>query len=266
MNLWNKLLKDEKFFLISGPCIIEDETTVMRIAEKLVQITSELGINLVFKASFDKANRTSISSFRGPGLDKGLNILDRIKREFSISITTDIHESCQIDKIAEVADIVQIPAFLSRQTDLLLSTSKSGRIVNVKKGQFISPEDTKFIVEKIKSTGNEKIFLTERGTFFGYNNLVVDLRAIPIMRKYSPVVFDATHSVQRPGGSMGISGGDREMIPYLARAAIAVGIDGLFMEVHIDPESSKSDRNTIFDIDKLSDLLKQLLEIHLIQR
>lgn len=263
MNLWNKLLQGEKFFLISGPCIIEDKTTVMRIAEKLVQITSELGIDLVFKASFDKANRTSISSFRGPGLDKGLDILDKVRREFSIPITTDIHEPYQIDKISEVVDIVQIPAFLSRQTDLLLSAANSGRIVNVKKGQFISPEDTKFIVEKIKSTGNEKILLTERGTAFGYNNLVVDFRAIPVMRNYSPVVFDATHSVQRPGGNMGISGGDREMIPYLARAAVAVGIDGLFMEVHVDPESSKSDKNTIFNINNLSELLKQLIEIHM---
>jgi 2-dehydro-3-deoxyphosphooctonate aldolase (KDO 8-P synthase) len=229
-------------FLIAGPCIIESEEMAMNLASELKKIAEKLNLTYIFKASFDKANRTSVSSYRGNGMDEGLRILQKIKDTYHVPVTTDIHESHQAARVAEVVDILQIPAFLCRQTDLLIEAGKSGRIVNVKKAQFISGMEMKFAINKVSSTGNNKIMLTERGSMFGYNNLVVDFRNIVDMKAFGfPVVIDVTHSTQKPGGLDGKSGGNREYAPYLAKAAAAVGVDGFFFEVHQNPEVALSD-------------------------
>src|SRR6056297_2366341 len=250
------------FVLLAGPCAIEEEDRVMRIAEAIKEITEKLGIPYVFKASFDKANRSSIESYRGPRLEKGLEILAEVKEKFDLAVISDIHLPEQAEQAAEVLDIIQIPAFLSRQTDLLTAAGKTGKIINVKKGQFLAPWDIDQVVKKIERTGNENIILTERGASFGYNNLVVDMRSIPRMKETGyPVVFDATHSVQLPGGKGNKSTGEREYVPHLTRAACGVGIDALFMEVHDNPEVAKSDSSTMIPLDKLEDILKQALAI-----
>ena len=234
-----------KFLIIAGPCALENEEIPLKVAEKISELQREYPqFEFVFKGSFDKANRTSVHSFRGVGLERGLEILKTIKKKYNLKTTTDVHETWQVKPVAEVVDIVQIPAFLCRQTDLLLEAAKSGKAVNVKKGQFLAPWDTKYIVEKLTYGGAKEIYLTERGTTFGYNNLVVDFRSLPIMGQYAKVIYDATHSVQMPGGAGGRSGGMREFIFPLLRAAIAVGIDGVFMEVHPNPPEAKSDSAT----------------------
>ncbi|MFZ8847604.1 MAG: 3-deoxy-8-phosphooctulonate synthase [Candidatus Hydrothermia bacterium] len=251
-----------RFFLIAGPCVIENEDLVFETAKKLKEITDKLNLDFVFKTSYDKANRTSIKSFRGPGLEKGLAIIKEIKKALNIKVLTDVHDVHDVEKVAEVVDVIQIPAFLSRQTDLILEVSRTGKIVNVKKAQFMAPWDIKFVIEKIESVGNRNIWITERGYIFGYNNLVVDFRSIVIMKKFGyPVIYDATHSLQKPSAGNGFSGGEREFIPYLARAAVAVGIDGLFMEVHPNPENALSDAQTQYPLSQLENLLKQLIEI-----
>jgi 2-dehydro-3-deoxyphosphooctonate aldolase (KDO 8-P synthase) len=251
-----------RFFLIAGPCVIESEDLVFETAKKLKEITDKLNLDFVFKTSYDKANRTSIKSFRGPGLEKGLAIIKEIKKALNIKVLTDVHDVHDVEKVAEVVDVIQIPAFLSRQTDLILEVSRTGKIVNVKKAQFMAPWDIKFVIEKIESVGNRNIWITERGYIFGYNNLVVDFRSIVIMKKFGyPVIYDATHSLQKPSAGNGFSGGEREFIPYLARAAVAVGIDGLFMEVHPNPENALSDAQTQYPLSQLENLLKQLIEI-----
>jgi 2-dehydro-3-deoxyphosphooctonate aldolase (KDO 8-P synthase) len=250
------------FVLLAGPCAIEEEDRVLRIAEGIKKITDKLGIPYVFKASFDKANRSSIESYRGPGLEEGLRILEKVKKEFELPVISDIHLPEQAAAAAGVLDIMQIPAFLSRQTDMLIAAGKTGSIINVKKGQFLAPWDIDQVVEKIESTGNEKILLTERGVSFGYNNLVVDMRSIPRMRKTGyPIVFDATHAVQLPGGAGDSSDGEKEYVPYLMRAALAVGIDSLFMEVHDNPAVAKSDGANMIPLEKLEEILKQGLAI-----
>ncbi len=248
----------DSFVLLAGPCVIEDEDRVLRIAERIKEITSKLGIPYVFKSSYDKANRSSIDSFRGPGLDNGLRILEKVKKEFDLPVISDIHTVEQAKTAAEVLDIMQIPAFLSRQTDLLVAAGETGRIINVKKGQFLAPWDIDQVVSKIESTGNDKILLTERGVSFGYNNLVVDMRSLPRMRATGyPVVFDATHSVQLPGGAGDSSTGEREYVPYLTRAAVAAGVDALFMEVHDEPEVALCDGPNMVRVDELESILKQ---------
>jgi 2-dehydro-3-deoxyphosphooctonate aldolase (KDO 8-P synthase) len=250
------------FVLIAGPCVIEDKDLTLSIASELRSMADGLDIPLIFKASYDKANRTSIDSFRGVGIEKGLEILREVKRELGLPILTDVHSIEEVGPVAEVVDVIQIPAFLCRQTDLVVKVAGTGKVVNVKKGQFLSPWETRQIARKITSTGNENIMLTERGTSFGYNNLVVDFRAIPIMRKFgTPVIFDATHSVQLPGGKETASGGDREMAAYLARAAVAVGVDGLFFEVYPDPDKAPCDGPNTLKLDTLPGLLRQLKEI-----
>jgi 2-dehydro-3-deoxyphosphooctonate aldolase (KDO 8-P synthase) len=251
--------------IIAGPCVIESEEACLRHAARLAEISRAGKIGLVFKSSFDKANRTSISSYRGPGLEAGLKILARIKRETGLPILTDIHEPHQCAAAAEVADILQIPAFLSRQTDLVLAAARTGRIVNIKKGQFLAPWDMRPAIAKIESTGNGKILLTERGASFGYNNLVSDMRSLVIMRGYGyPVVFDATHSVQLPGSGAGgeRSGGQREFVAPLARAAVATGVDGVFMEVHEDPDRALSDGANSYRLDQVGALIDSLKRIH----
>jgi 2-dehydro-3-deoxyphosphooctonate aldolase (KDO 8-P synthase) len=241
---------------------LESEELAREVAEEMKAITSRLGINYVFKASFDKANRTSLSSYRGPGLEKGLEILGRLREEMSVPVVSDIHEPSQAPLAAECLDIIQIPAFLCRQTDLLAAAAKTGKVINVKKGQFVSPWDMENAVNKLKGSGTEKIMLTERGASFGYNNLVVDMRSLAVLRSYGyPVVYDATHSVQLPGGAGGSSGGQREFIPPLARAAMAVGIDGLFIEVHPDPDKALCDGPNSLPLDQVESLLKQLLAV-----
>ena len=250
---------NNRVVLIAGPCVIESETLTMRIAGQLKSITSELGIELIFKASYDKANRTSINSFRGPGLKKGLEILAKVKTTYNLPILSDVHSTEQIEPAAQVLDIIQIPAFLSRQTDLLVCAGETGRIVNIKKGQFMAPWDIRHAIQKIESTGNHKIILTERGYTFGYNMLVNDFRVIPIMRDFGyPVVFDATHSVQLPSAAGGVSGGQKEYIEVLAKAAAAVGIDGLFLEVHPHPQKALSDGANSLRLDRLNKLLKTI--------
>ena len=224
-----------RLFLIAGPCVIESEAHVRTMADALQRITADLGVRLIFKASYDKANRTSVKSFRGPGLKEGVRILGRLARETGLPVLTDVHEPGHCEVAAEAVDVLQIPAFLCRQTDLLVAAGKTGRAVNVKKGQFVAPWDMQHTVEKVRSTGNERVFLTERGSSFGYNNLVVDYRGLAVMRAMAPVVFDGTHSVQQPSAANGVSGGQPEFIPLLARAAVAAGVDGLFLEVHDDP-------------------------------
>lgn len=255
----------EPFVLLAGPCVIESEEQVLYIAKFMKELSEELKINYVFKASFDKANRSSINSFRGPGIQKGLEILKKVKENFNIPIVTDIHDVQQIEEVAKVADIIQIPAFLCRQTDLLVAAGKTNKIINVKKGQFLAPWDCNNIVDKIKTTENHKIVLTERGTSFGYNNLVVDMRSLQIMRSQGiPVIFDATHSVQIPGGNGTSSSGNREYVANLARAAIASGVDGIFMEVHPDPENALCDGPNMLsltDVKELLIILKKIDEI-----
>ncbi|MGD9368677.1 MAG: 3-deoxy-8-phosphooctulonate synthase [Desulfobacteraceae bacterium] len=253
--------------IIAGPCVIEDRETTFEIASYLKSLTDELNLPFLFKASFDKANRTSIQSYRGPGLEKGLEILLQIKKELDIRILSDVHETQQLEPCAKVLDVIQIPAFLCRQTDFLLAAAKLQKPINVKKGQFLAPWDVINIIEKIRSTGNTNIALTERGAMFGYNNLVVDFRGIPIMQSFGcPVIFDATHSVQLPGGFGASSGGQREHAPTLARAAVAAGADGLFLEVHPQPDKALCDGPNSLPLNELSPLLKQLKTISQVVR
>jgi 2-dehydro-3-deoxyphosphooctonate aldolase (KDO 8-P synthase) len=253
-------------FLIAGPCVIESEEHAIRMAEIIKGVTRALGFPFIFKASYDKANRTSIRSFRGPGLKEGLRILKKIKDEVHLPVLTDVHEVADVARAAEVVDVLQIPAFLCRQTDLVVAAALSGRAVNIKKGQFVSPWDMRHAVEKCREAGNTQVFLTERGTSFGYNNLVVDMRSLSIMRKFAPVVFDATHSVQLPSAQAddrgpAVSGGQPEFIPVLARAAVAAGVDGVFLEVHDNPKEAKSDGANALESIKLRELLKELLAV-----
>lgn len=251
------------FKLIAGPCVIENEEMVFEIAKEIKQITDELGIDYYFKASFDKANRTSIDSYRGPGMEEGLKILKKVKETYGLKLVTDIHESYQAEPVSKVVDMLQIPAFLCRQTDLLIAAAKTGKEINVKKAQFLSPLDMKNVINKLEECGNFNIYLTERGTCFGYNNLVVDMTAIVEMKKLGyPVIFDATHSVQKPGGKGDSTGGNREYVEYLAKAAIAVGVDGLFLEVHPDPDNAKSDGPNMIYLKNLKSLLLKLITIY----
>jgi 2-dehydro-3-deoxyphosphooctonate aldolase (KDO 8-P synthase) len=248
--------------LIAGPDVIESEDHTLSIARAVSQIARERGMPVVFKASFDKANRTSVSSFRGPGLEEGIRILDRVKKETGLAVTTDFHEPRQAGPVAEVADLLQVPAFLSRQTDMLLAAGRTGRAVNIKKGQFLAPSDAAYAVEKVRSTGNGAVLLTERGSSFGYNNLVVDFRSLPLMRDLGvPVCFDATHSVQLPGGAAGASGGERRFVAALARAAVAVGVDAVFLEVHDDPDRAPCDGPCMIPLADLGSLLDGLLAV-----
>jgi 2-dehydro-3-deoxyphosphooctonate aldolase (KDO 8-P synthase) len=248
--------------IIAGPCVIENEEIVFSIAQKLKEICKRIELPFIFKSSYDKANRTSLSSFRGPGLEKGLEILSAVKKKLDIPIISDIHSIEQIPPASEVLDVLQIPAFLCRQTDLIVAASKTGKPVNIKKGQFIAPWDLKNIIEKFISTGNNNIIITERGTSFGYNNLVVDFRGIPIMRSFGyPVVFDVTHSLQLPGEQGSCSGGQREFAEHLARAAVAVGVDGLFMEVHPEPEKALCDGPNMIKLDEVEAFLSMLRSI-----
>ncbi|WP_176140544.1 3-deoxy-8-phosphooctulonate synthase [Halobacillus salinus] len=250
------------FVLIAGPCVLEDQQEAIENAKRVKEITERLGIPYVFKASFDKANRSSIHSYRGPGLEKGLEMLAAIKEEVGVPVTSDIHVPSQAAAAGEVLDIIQIPAFLCRQTDLLVEAAKTGKIVNVKKGQFLAPGDMKNVVTKLQESGNDRTLLTERGSTFGYNNLTVDMRSLVTMRELgAPVVFDATHSVQIPGGNGTTTGGNREFVPYLSRAAAGVGIDGLFMEVHPEPEKSPSDGPNMVRMEELEEILKPIVEI-----
>ncbi|GIW40166.1 MAG: 2-dehydro-3-deoxyphosphooctonate aldolase [Candidatus Binatia bacterium] len=252
----------EPLGLVAGPCVLEDRETTLRHAAALREITGRLGMPFVFKASFDKANRSSHRSFRGPGLEGGLRLLEEVKRETGAPVLTDVHEAWQAELAAEVADVLQVPAFLCRQTDLLLACGRTGKAVNIKKGQFLAPWDVRGAVEKVVSTGNEAILVTERGSCFGYNNLVVDFRSLPILAELGfPVVFDAGHSVQFPGGLGERSGGDRRMIPVLARAAVAVGVDALFLEVHEDPDRAPSDGPNSFPLGATETLLLEVLRI-----
>ena len=254
--------KGAPLLVIAGPCVIESRDLCFRIAEHLRSIGERLGIPIVFKGSFDKANRTSIQSFRGPGLQEGLKILEEVRRKFGLPVTTDIHLPEQAMPAAEVCDLLQVPAFLCRQTDLLLAAASTGRPVHVKKGQFISPKDMRFVVEKLLAGGCSQILLGERGTFFGYGQLVNDFRSIPVMQSFGvPVVFDATHSVQQPGALEGASGGQRAMVEPLARAAVAVGVDALFLETHPDPDHALSDGPNMVPLDQLESLLEKILRI-----
>lgn len=253
---------ENKMILIAGPCVIESENMVMHLAEKLKNITENMAVDFYFKASFDKANRTSIDSFRGPGMEKGLRILQKVKDMYQLRIITDIHEPYQAQPVSEVADIIQIPAFLCRQTDLLVAAAKTGRCINVKKAQFLASWDMKNVVRKIEQSGNNNIMLCERGTSFGYNTLVVDMTSIVEMKKIGyPVIFDATHSVQKPGGNGTSTSGNREYVPYLAKAAVASGADGLFLETHFDPESSLSDGANMISVAYIKDLLTTCINI-----
>jgi 2-dehydro-3-deoxyphosphooctonate aldolase (KDO 8-P synthase) len=252
-------------FLIAGPCVIESEEHAIRMAEIIKGVTRSLNFPFIFKASYDKANRTSIRSFRGPGVKEGLRILKKIKTEINVPVLTDVHQSADVAQVAEVVDVLQIPAFLCRQTDLVVAAALSGKPVNIKKGQFVSPWDMRYAVEKCREAGNSQVFLTERGSSFGYNNLVVDMRSLAIMRKFAPVVFDATHSVQLPSasadGGHAVSGGQPEFIPLLARAAVAAGVDGVFLEVHDNPKEAKSDGANALESTKLREVLKELLAV-----
>jgi 2-dehydro-3-deoxyphosphooctonate aldolase (KDO 8-P synthase) len=250
-----------ELFLIAGPCVIESEAHARTMAEAIQRITSDLGVPYIFKASYDKANRTSVKSFRGPGLEEGVRILGRVAKDTGLPVLTDVHEPAHCEVAAESVDVLQIPAFLCRQTDLLVAAGKTGRAVNIKKGQFVAPWDMSHPVEKVRSTGNERVFLTERGASFGYNTLVVDYRSLPVMRRLAPVVFDGTHSVQQPSAGNGVSGGQPEFIPLLARAAVAAGVDGIFLEVHDDPAHAKSDGANALRLDLLKPLLEKLLAI-----
>ena len=249
-------------FLIAGPCVIESEGHALMMAEKLGAVAGEIGVPYIFKASYDKANRSSVSSYRGPGLKNGLKILAKIKKKTGLAVLTDVHQASEVEAAAEVCDILQIPAFLSRQTDLLVAAGKSGRVVNIKKGQFLSPAEMGNAAEKVASTGNEKIILTERGNSFGYQNLVVDMRSFPIMRKFGyPVVFDVTHSVQLPGGEGKSSGGQPEFIEPLARAGVAAGVDGIFLEVHDNPAKALSDGSNALPLGQFRALMEKIVAL-----
>ena len=251
------------FQLIAGPCVIESEEMVLSIAGQMKEITDELGIPYTFKASFDKANRTSINGFRGPGIEEGLRILQNVKNTYGLPICTDIHEAWQAEPTAKVADILQIPAFLCRQTDLLVAAAKTGKYVNIKKAQFLAPWDMKNCLQKVRESGNDNVMLCERGTSFGYNTLVVDMTGLRVMKDMGvPVIFDATHSVQKPGGNGTSTGGNREYVEYLAKAAIAVGVDGLFMETHPDPDNAKSDGPNMVPLAQMKELLMKLQRVY----
>jgi 2-dehydro-3-deoxyphosphooctonate aldolase (KDO 8-P synthase) len=255
-----------QFFLIAGPCVIESEAHAIKMAEAINGVARALRIPYIFKASYDKANRTSVSSFRGPGIEEGCRILRKVRDTVGVPLLTDVHDAHDAARVGETVDIIQIPAFLCRQTDLLIAAAKSGRTVNIKKGQFVAPADMRHAVDKVRETGNDKVVLTERGSSFGYNNLVVDMRSLAIMREYAPVVFDATHSVQLPSASQdkgaAVSGGQPEFIPLLARAAVAAGVDGVFLEVHDNPKEAKSDGANALDLKNLRGTLEQLLVVH----
>ena len=251
----------QRFFLIAGPCVIESHDMIFRSAEYLKEVTDRLGLFFIFKSSYDKANRSSISSYRGPGIDEGLKILSDVKHEFDLKILTDVHSPEETSAVSEVADVLQIPAFLCRQTDILVSAARTGKTVNVKKGQFIAPGDAGNIVEKLISSGCKSYSMTERGFSFGYNNLIVDMRSFDIIKSRNiPVIFDATHSTQLPGGGA-VTGGERHFIPLLSRSAVAAGIDGLFMEVHQSPELALCDASNQFYMDRIEELLKTLIDI-----
>lgn len=262
-QIWNALKTPGRLSLISGPCVIENEALCLQIAAAMRKTCDELGINYIFKASFDKANRSSGKSFRGPGLKAGLAVLAKVRREFDIPVLTDVHTEEQATVAAEVVDVLQIPAFLCRQTDLLVAATKTGKIVNVKKGQFLAPQDMSQVVKKVQESGGTKLALTERGSTFGYNNLVADMRSIPIMRQFGyPVIFDATHSVQLPGSGGDKSGGQREFAPVLARCAVAAGVEGLFFETHPNPDQALSDGPNMIPLAEMPKLLASLLKIH----
>tara|TARA_B100001027_G_scaffold185874_1_gene138238 strand:+ start:110 stop:934 length:825 start_codon:yes stop_codon:yes gene_type:complete len=257
-----EIANNKPFTLIAGPCQLESEKHAIKISTELKKITSELGINLIYKSSFDKANRTSLKGKRGLGLEKSLPIFDKIRNDLGIPVLTDVHSVEQCSIISKHVDVIQIPAFLCRQTDLLIAAAKTGKIINVKKGQFLAPWDMANVIKKIEESGNKNILITERGASFGYNTLVSDMRAIPIMSKFGfPVVFDATHSVQQPGGMGEKSGGQREFVPFLARAAIAVGVGAVFMETHEDPDNAPSDGPNMVPLNEVKTLLKKLSEI-----
>ena len=252
----------EKMILIAGPCVIESEKMIMELAERLKKITEDLPIDYYFKASFDKANRTSIDSFRGPGIEEGLRILNKVKTVLDLKIATDIHEPWQAEVVKDTCDIIQIPAFLCRQTDLLVAAAKTGKKVNIKKAQFLAPWDMKNVVKKLENSGNNHLMLCERGTSFGYNTLVVDMTGLVEMKKLGyPVIFDGTHSVQKPGGNGMSTSGNREYVPYLAKAAMAVGVDGLFLETHMHPDEALSDGPNMIKIDGVRELLEKCLAI-----
>jgi 2-dehydro-3-deoxyphosphooctonate aldolase (KDO 8-P synthase) len=263
-NVESVAIGDSSFFLIAGPCVIESEAHALKMAEAIGAVTRKLNVPWIFKASYDKANRTSLKSFRGPGLKDGLRILKKVKDQVRVPVLTDVHQAADIAAVAETVDVVQIPAFLCRQTDLLVEAAKYARAINVKKGQFVSPWDMRHAVEKVRESGNSNIFLTERGSSFGYNNLVVDMRSLAIMRRFAPVVFDATHSVQLPSAGVGgeaVSGGQPEFIPMLSRAAVAAGVDGIFMEVHDNPAQAKSDGANALELKNLEAVLRELLAV-----
>jgi len=258
-----------QLFLIAGPCVIESEAHALKMAEAISVIARQKNLPYIFKASYDKANRTSIRSFRGPGLEEGLRILRKVRETVKVPVLTDVHEAGDVPRVAEAVDVLQIPAFLCRQTDLLIAAGKSGCAVNIKKGQFVSPWDMRHAIEKVRDAGGERVFLTERGSSFGYNNLVVDMRSLAIMRKFAPVVFDATHSVQLPSagaGEVAASGGQPEFIPLLSRAAVAAGVDGVFLEVHDNPAEAKSDGANALDLTLLPEVLDQLIALHSVMR
>ena len=252
---------DRPFFLIAGPCVVESEGMVLDIAGRMQEITRELGIPYIFKASYDKANRSSKASFRGPGIEEGLRILSEVKRQLGLPVLTDVHEDTPLAEVAAVVDVLQTPAFLCRQTNFIVNACSQGKPVNVKKGQFLSPWEMKNVIDKARSTGNEQVLACERGFSFGYNNLVSDMRSLAVMRAYAPVVFDATHSVQLPGGQGSASGGQREFVPVLARAATAVGVAGLFMETHPDPANALSDGPNAWPLQRMRSLLEVLQQI-----
>jgi len=262
-NLWRALADPKKLFLIAGPCVIENEALCLRVAERLAKACAKLGIAYVFKASYDKANRSSSASFRGPGLDRGLAVLQKVRNTLGVPVLTDVHTEEQVPTVAKVADVLQIPALLCRQTDLVQAAARSGQILNVKKGQFLSPTDMRQVVNKAVAAGNKRILVTERGTTFGYNNLVADMRSIPIMQQFGfPVIFDATHSVQLPGAGGDKSSGQREFAPVLARAAVAAGANGVFVETHPDPDAALSDGSNMIPLGELPKLLRVLVRLH----
>ena len=261
-----KSFSSGRLIVVSGPCSMESAALTNDICGELVQISKELDIDLIFKSSFDKANRTNIESYRSMGIEQGLQILADLREQYAVPVTTDVHETWQVRLAAEVVDVIQIPAFLCRQTDLIVAAGESGKVVNVKKGQFMSPEEMRFVVEKIGGDNSNLRIVTERGSSFGYNNLVVDFRSLPLMRRFVPTFFDVTHSTQRPGSLNGSSGGNREWAPYLARAAAAVGVDGYFIETHPNPDKALSDGPLMIRTDKMRELLEQLKQIHELQR
>lgn len=248
----------DRMVLFAGPCAAESYDICMETGTEVKKICAELGIDYVFKASFDKANRTSAGSYRGPSMHGGLEILARVKKDLKVPVVTDVHESFQCEEVAKVADVLQIPAFLCRQTDLLIAAAKTGKVVKIKKGQFMAPEDMKYAVDKVREAGNSNVLLTERGASFGYHNLVVDFRSLPVMRQYAPVIFDVTHSIQQPGGLGGKSGGQREFAPYLTRAAASVGVDGFFIETHPNPSKALSDGPNMVPLNEMEKFLKMI--------